>query len=230
MTSRRTDKRGHPRLLLVEGADDQRRLPWVIELGCGLEWERAGRPLVFIEKKDGAEALLQRGTIAAELFGSGREVLGVVIDADDDPGRRWQSIRDRLLADLTGLGADGLPLLPPREGFIAELDQDAPTGPRRLGVWMMPDNRSLGMLETFVRSLVSEDGLHGLAERSCDEATRLGARFKPTHRDKAIVHTWLAWQDPPGRQLHDAVRQRMLDPSLPPARAFIGWFRRLFGT
>lgn len=228
MASRRTEKRGHPRLLLVEGADDQRLLPWLIELGCGLEWARDGRPLVFIEQKGGAEALLQRGAVAATLFESGREALGMVIDADDDPGRRWHSIRELLLADLIGLDASGVPLLSPQEGFIAEIDPDAPGGPRRVGVWMMPDNQSLGMLETFVRSLISERELHGLAEQSCDEATRLGAPFKTVHRDKAVVHTWLAWQDPPGRQLHDAVRQKMLDPSLPLGQAFIAWFRNLF--
>lgn len=228
MTSRRADKRGHPRLLLVEGADDQRLLPWLIELGCGLEWERDGRPLVFIEKRGGSEALLQRGTIAADLFDSGREALGVVIDADDDAGRRWQSLRDLLLVDLIGLDAHGVPLFLPQDGFIAEIDQDGPGGPRRIGVWVMPDNQSLGMLETFVRSLISERELHGLAEQSCDEATRLGAPFKTAHRDKAIVHTWLAWQDPPGRQLHDAIRQKMLDPSAPAGQAFIDWFRKLF--
>lgn len=120
------------------------------------------------------------------------------------------------------------PKLRPRRGFIVEVDRSAPRGPRRLGVWMMPDNHSSGMMETFTRSLIAEVELHHLAERSCDEATRLGAPFKPTHRDKAIVHTWLAWQDPPGRQLHDAIKQRSLDPSLPLGRAFIAWFRELF--
>ncbi len=226
--NRRDTKRGHPRLLLVEGADDQRLLPWLVELGCGLEWIRDGRLLVFIEEKGGAEAMLQQGTIAAELLDSGREALGVVMDADTDAPLRWQSIRDRLLADIADLGPGEIPGAPPEHGFIAEVDRAAPRGPRRIGVWMMPNNQSSGMMETFTRALIAEGELHGLAERSCDDATRLGAPFKATHRDKAIVHTWLAWQDPPGRQLHDAIKQRMLDPSLPLGQAFIDWFRRLF--
>lgn len=229
MTNRVT-KRGHPRLLLVEGADDQRLLPELVELGCGLEWKRDGRFLVFIEDKGGAEAMLQPGTIAAELLDSSREALGVVIDADAHPRQRWQSVRDRLLSDVEGLGPDDIPGDPPAQGFIVEVDRNAPRGPRRLGVWMMPDNRTSGMMETFTRSLVTQGELHGFAERSCDEAVGLGAPFKSVHRDKAIIHTWLAWQDPPGRQLHDAIKQRMLDPTLAPGQAFIRWFRELFGV
>lgn len=227
MNSRAT-KRGHPRLLLVEGADDQRLVPWLVELGCSLEWIQDGRPVAFIEQKGGAEAMLQPGTIATELLDSGREALGVVMDADVDAHQRWQSIRDRLLADIAYLDPGDIPEALPGQGFVAEVDRAAPRGPRRLGVWVMPDNRSSGMMETFARALIADGELHALAERSCDEATGVGARFKPTHRDKAVVHTWLAWQDPPGRQLHDAIKQRMLDPSLPLGQAFIDWFRALF--
>lgn len=37
------------------------------------------------------------------------------------------------------------------------------------------------------------------------EASALGAPYRQTHRDKAELHTWLAWQDPPGLQVHLAV-------------------------
>lgn len=228
--SRRSAKRGHPRLLLVEGADDQRLVPWLVERGCGLEWERDGRPLVVIEGTGGAQAMLENGLIAAELLDSGRDAVGVLLDADVDPRARWRAIRARLLADVAELDPTRIPEDPPPRGLIVEVDADGPRGPRRLGVWMMPDNQAKGMLETLVRTLVADTDaeLHGLAERSCDEATQLHAPFRPTHRDKAIVHTWLAWQDPPGRQLHDAVKLKILDPGLPPAQPFIEWFRALF--
>lgn len=230
MARSRAGKRGHPRVLLVEGATDQRLVPWLVELGGGLEWTRDGQVIVFIADVGGSETLLQRGTIAAELLESNREALGVMLDADDHPRERWQSLRERLLTDVEGLEPSRVPESLPEHGFVTQVDDEVPRGPRRLGVWMMPDNRSLGMLETFVRSLIAESELHAFAERSCDEATRLGAPFRTAHRDKAVVHTWLAWQDPPGRQLHDAIKQRMLDPSLPLGQAFISWFRTLFGV
>ena len=60
------------------------------------------------------------------------------------------------------------------------------------------------------------------------EAARSGASFKDVHRRKAEIHTWLAWQDEPGKQLHEAVHHRVLDPEKPESRPFVGWFRRLF--
>ena len=56
----------------------------------------------------------------------------------------------------------------------------------------------------------------------------MGAPFLPNHRDKALIHTWLAWQDEPGRQLHDAVKHAMLDPTLPYAAPFLAWFKELY--
>lgn len=229
---RRTEARYHPRLLLVEGDDDKRFVPELVELGIGggFQWDRDGRHVVLIQPQGGAEPLLAPGTIAAHLSASGREALGVIVDADGPPTTRWNAVRSRLLADFAWLGIDvsRVPEVIPQGGFIIDVDEGAPGGSRRLGVWIMPDNQQPGMLETLALSLIAEDQLLDLAKRSSSEATRLGAPFRPTHRDKAIVHTWLAWRDPPGRQLHDAVKQRMLDPSLPLGRAFIDWFRELF--
>lgn len=229
---KRTEARHHPLLLLVEGDDDKRFVPQLVELGIGGEfrWDRGGRHIVLIQPQGGDEPLLAPGTIAAHMSASGREALGVIIDADGSPADRWNAVHRRLVSDLAWLGIDAsrMPHTIPRDGLIIEVDEDAPGGPRRLGVWIMPDNQQPGMLETLALSLVSDDQLLDLAKRSSDEATELGARFKPTHRDKAVVHTWLAWQDPPGRQLHDAVKQRMLNPGLPAAQAFIAWFRELY--
>lgn len=92
----------------------------------------------------------------------------------------------------------------------------------------MPDNRSRGMLETFLALLVPTSTLLDHARAAHGEAIRLGAPCRPPHADKALVHTWLAWQDPPGRQLHEAVRDRVLDTASPHADAFVAWFRDVF--
>jgi hypothetical protein len=230
---KRTEARNHPLLLLVEGDDDKRLVPELVELGIGngFQWERDGQHIVHIHIQGGVESLLAPGTIAAHFSASGREALGVVIDADHPPTNRWNAIRSRLLADsamIGGIDASGLPETPPEHGFITEVDEDAPGGPRRLGVWIMPDNRQPGMLETLALSLITEGKLLDLAKQSCTNASGIGAPFKVAHLDKAVVHTWLAWQDPPGRQLHNAITEKMLDPRLPLGQAFIDWFRKLF--
>ena len=102
-------------------------------------------------------------------------------------------------------------------------------GPR-FGVWIMPDNRFHGMLEDLLIRLIPEESglLYGLARNCVVEAARNGASFKDVHQTKAEIHTWLAWQDEPGAQLHEAVKHRVLDARKPESRPFVDWFRRLF--
>ncbi len=71
-------------------------------------------------------------------------------------------------------------------------------------------------------------GLYEIAGTCVAEAKRNGAPFKDVHRTKAEIHTWLAWQDEPGKQLHQAVHHRVLDPAKPESRSFVNWFRQLF--
>ncbi len=46
--------------------------------------------------------------------------------------------------------------------------------------------------------------------------------------DKAKIHTWLAWKNPPGKQLYTAVIKRIFDSKSPHAAVFMQWFQKLF--
>ena len=94
----------------------------------------------------------------------------------------------------------------------------------------MPDNQKRGMLETFLKFLLPDNGenLWDLTEQACRDAIKHGAPFKEYHKDKAKIHTWLAWQNPPGRQLHNAIMERILAPTSPHANDFMMWFQKLF--
>jgi hypothetical protein len=61
-------------------------------------------------------------------------------------------------------------------------------------------------------------------------AKELGATFSERHIDKAQIHSWLAWQEPPGRQLHNAIMEKMLTNQPPLLQSFISWFRDLFSV
>jgi hypothetical protein len=63
---------------------------------------------------------------------------------------------------------------------------------------------------------------------SVNAARKSGAPDKDAHLDKARIHTWLAWQDPPGRQLHQAIMERILAPESENAQPFIRWFKELY--
>lgn len=211
--------RNPARKLLVEGADDKRLIPHLMEAN-GVRWgDSKDDWVVAIESHQGVSDLLGPGTIGSELKSPGLEALGILIDADDDPRGRWNQIRARCISQFPSL-----PDEMPSGGLI---DQ---TSKPHFGVWMMPDNESRGMLETFLLCLLpgGSDSMHAHAIRSRDEAKLLGAPFSEAHKDKALIHTWLAWQDPPGQQLHGAIIQRILNPTSERAGPFVSWFRALF--
>ena len=211
--------RVHARKLLVEGATERRVIPYLMEAN-GVAWETNGERVVHIATNNGAEQLLKKGVIESELAASGLETLGVVIDANGDAHRRWSQVRKRCRNEF-----EGLPDEIPEDGFEVK-HRDGP----RFGVWIMPDNRFCGMLEDLLIRLIPDElgPLYGLAQNCVAEAARNGASFKNVHKRKAEIHTWLAWQDEPGPQLHEAVKHRVLDPQKPESRPFVDWFRRLY--
>jgi hypothetical protein len=210
----------HSKVLLVEGKQDVRVVPELIEAN-GINWGTRKSPVVYIRDYKGYQNLVDPDVIATELQASGLSVLGIMLDADDNPKGRWQSIRNASLNSIPDLPDDL-----PEEGLI----HTAPGG-IRFGIWLMPDNKMHGMLETFLTYLIPTDNetLWELAQKVTQEAKSQGAGFTDPHLDKANIYTWLAWQNPPGRQLHQAIMERILNPKSPYAQSFVTWFRTLYG-
>lgn len=210
----------HQKVLLVEGAEDKRIIPELIEAN-GIDWEiEKGNYIVHIDPNGGYEKIIAPGVISTRLQVSGLKSLGIIVDADEEPENRWQSLRNACLESVSDL-----PLALPKEGLIHNTEEGI-----KFGIWIMPDNQLQGMLETFLSYLIRDDSdaLWQLAQDVTQTAKQQNAPFKNTHLDKAHIYTWLAWQNPPGRQLHDAIKQRILDPKHPEAQRFVSWFRTLY--
>lgn len=201
------------RVLLVEGRDDRE----LIYQFCN-HYQIDNKNLFSVEAKDGIENLLDDLRIRVR---TGVKVLAAVIDADVDPNARWEQV-------CTALADSGyvLPTTPIREGTILE----APNSRRpQLGIWLMPDNQVSGMLEDFLLRLVNEeDRLIFRAENVVDSIPDTERLFGNTKRSKAIIHTWLAWQEEPGTSLGLSIRRRYLDPTRNPAPEFKEWLEKLF--
>ena len=136
--------------LFVEGHDEQLVIPQLIER-LGIPWGEKNQPENWpatIKAFDGVEALLRPGVISTALNYPNLKALGVIVDADADAASRWQRVRAEVVAKLPGLPAE----LPP-EGVVHGYDDE---GPKRFGVWIMPDNSSTGMLETFLALFVTD--------------------------------------------------------------------------
>jgi hypothetical protein len=200
--------------LLVEGAEELRVIPQLMEAN-GVTWNRGEEPLNIINC-DGVENLLKPKYISAQLkTPNGLTHLGIVIDADEEPDNRWKSLYNACLPNIPNL-----PQNLPAAGLIITLESGI-----KFGVWMMPDNQSREMLETFLAYLVPDNNLWQYTQNKVIEAKQQGATYRDYHLDKANIHTYLAWQDPPGKQLHDAVKQRILNQSHPQSANFLRWLQ-----
>jgi hypothetical protein len=210
----------HSKVLLVEGKQDKWVIPHLMEAN-GVNWETERTPVVHINDLGGYPKLVSPDEIPTQLKASGLSALGIMIDADDNPVGRWQSIRSASLKSIPDI-----PESLPEDGLI----HLAPNG-IKFGIWMMPDNKMRGMLETFLTYLIptEKEELWLFAQQIAQEAKSKGAAFTEPHLDKANIYTWLAWQNPPGRQLHQAIMERILDPKHPNAQRFVTWFRTLYG-
>jgi len=210
--------REHKRLL-VEGRDD---LYAVVELMAHhIDWsDKKELAPVNVEWRDGHENILDEDTIPLRLKAPNIEILGILIDADDEIDRRWQRLRV--------LSTPFFPTMPanlPENGLILNNDQG-----KCFGVWIMPDNRKHGMLETFLRYLIPNDQerlwLH--AEKSTADALNHGGTYKAVHLDKARIRTWLAWMDPPSERFGTALMKKIFNAHAPASGGFVKWFCELY--
>ena len=207
-------KEKHPRKLLVEGNDDQ-HVVWAI---C----QQFTIPETFdVVDSKGITKLVS--DIAVRAKQAGVQSLGILADTDDNEhGNRWKQITDK----LKGLNYS-IPESPNPLGTI--IPSPAPNRPR-VGIWLMPDNQAPGMIEDFIRFLVpTGDESLALAEETITTLEdRSLQRYIPNHRAKALIHTWLAWQENPGTPLGQAITKRYLTTDTNLCQQFADWLRRLF--
>lgn len=206
-------QRNHDRRLLVEGKTDLLVVQNLTE-SDGIDWENPLPRLPFIEDCGGFDGVCR--SLPLTLKGS-LGVVGVIVDADEHPADRWHTLAARFAANDVAIAPRPDPL-----GWIGP-----GLGGMRLGIWLMPDNASRGILEDFLRGLIpADDPILGHAECATDEAVRLGANVRS--RSKSVLHAWLAWQENPGRPFGTAIKNRTLRPDRAEAVAFRSWFHRLF--
>jgi hypothetical protein len=83
----------HQNVLLVEGMDEVRTIPYLIEEN-GIDWGTAKNPIVFLKDCEGYSNIINADRISTELKADGIRSLGILLDADDQPQDRWVEIRE----------------------------------------------------------------------------------------------------------------------------------------
>ncbi len=206
-------------ILFLEGKDD------CIVISNLCEHRKVKENFKLIDCGSKEEAVMQFA-VAINEQATTYKTVGIVIDADTDNSATWQQIKTKI--ELTGK-YDQIPKDLPENGLILEANQNIYP---RLGVWIMPNNKTDGMLEDFVVLLADNEDilmketelvLHSLEDRKIN-------KYKLVHRAKAKIHTYLAWQDKPGTPMGQAITAHILNPDSKGADLFMKWIEELFGV
>lgn len=198
------------RVLLVEGQDDKHV---VLQL-C--ERHQSTRSLSFsILDKGNIDQVLE--SIDPEIKVPGRQAVGILVDANDDIEARWAAIQNRL--QRAGIES---PPPPGPDGTII------PANPR-IGLWLMPDNSSVGELEDFVVQMIPEgDRVWPLSQRYIEEIPQEERNFSDGKILRAQLYAWLAAREDP-RRMGLAIRAQDLKVDGDLSRKFVAWLNNLFG-
>ncbi len=208
-------------LLIVEGKNDAYvfgelliKHNFIIAKG-----ENGQRKEIVIKEQGGFENLKKNLKTTIK---SADNSLAIVVDADDqDIAHRWQSLTDRLRD--AGYAAENIPVAPLAEGTMIE-DEELPT----IGIWIMPDNSSAGKIETFLKNIVADDksDLWEFAGETIEKLPQ--TLFKDKDKEKAHVHTYLAWQKDPGISMRTAIQTKCFQYDKPEAKSFVEWIKKVF--
>ena len=164
-------------------------------------------------------------SIPIEVDRSGRQVLGIIMDADDDVADSWKKITCR----FSEVGIT-LPGSPDTNGIIVDPGEGPTGGPLpRIGVWLMPDNKSKGELEDLAFSMIpSNDDTWKLAQSYVDGIPSPERKFQPDKIDKAKLYAWLATRKEPSRMGAAVGAAGGLDASIPVCKDILAWLADLF--
>jgi len=204
-----------PYRLLVEGSDDKHCVIHLVRRH-GIDWDDPHVLLPYVHGCGGFDSLVASLSVSAKSYGR----LGVMVDANTDLHHRWLQVKDALARAGVTLPGD-----PQSAGIVVP----GMYADWRVGVWLMPDNQNQGQLEDFLCKLVPPcDKCWTYAGEAARRARELGAKFPDKSFSKANIHTWLAWQEPPGLPFGTAITAMYFGVDSPEALRFVRWFKQLF--
>ncbi|MCX7206487.1 MAG: hypothetical protein NT086_10985 [Proteobacteria bacterium] len=214
------------RLLLVEGEADRA----FFELLCrkytvDAEAIKVSPPKGLGGSWDSKQGVLnQLETQIVNLNDGHLQALAIVVDADRAPDGGFAKTILQITTKVALQGYDSPPVALALGGLLYKHNNGLPD----LGVWVMPDNASEGMLEDWIKQSVlpAESGL--LAQAQSAVADLVVPKFKANRQSKAEVATWLAWQKQPGEGLYCIVKDDLLNSEAELHIGLVQWLKAVF--
>ena len=198
------------RVLIVEGIDDK-HVVWNLCSVCNIDVD------FEVREKGSVNSILS--AVYDEARVPDRTHLGFLLDANDHPESRWQSLRN----SLRRIGVE----LPPQPTEVGTIVQQSES-PQRLGVWMMPNNVDSGELEDFVISMIpAQDDVWPLSQDYVNQIDPEHQKFIPGKITRAELYAWLAVRREP-RLMGSAIGAGDLQPLGQACNMFINWLSDLF--
>lgn len=150
--------------------------------------------------------------------------IGIVVDADNAGA---SARRDSIFEILSGkFQEESLKSTVSRHGYHIIREENMPV----VGIWIMPNNSDNGYLEHFLGSLIdSKDDLWSHAQNTISGL--MSSSFNKISRareQKALLHTWLAWQKDPGKPFGQAISANYFDVMAGAVDPFLAWFEETF--
>jgi len=213
-------------LLLVEGPSDLHAVVQLVRLV-----HKAEPTFVALDCKND-DGVLDQLSIRLVQPESAQKIVGLILDADIDGSTetdavqcRWVQLKDRIGTDYAfpeDFPEDGL-IIDPRPGRRA-----IGTLPR-IGAWLMPNNKAFGMFEDLLLDSLGDHEKVYTSSVVNQAKTDKVATFHSSHLSKAVVRTYMAWQEPPDLpHLSFAIRHGHFQNIEPACAQFINWLGRLF--
>ncbi len=153
--------------------------------------------------------------------------LGIVADADYVIGGGFEQRWKQLTGCLKKYDYR-IPQRPPALPYSGSIFQHAELPP--VGLWLMPDHKSNGMLEDLIyQTIKSDENQKKLLDTAETCVNKLPVRlFSPYHKTKAIIYSWLAWQKRPGQTLDVTVNGDLTDLESEEMQGIIKWLRKVY--
>jgi hypothetical protein len=213
-------------LLLVEGRNDCNAIFQLVRLRHGAD---PAFGIFDCENDDGV--LDQLSSRLAQPIPR-QKILGLILDADIEGSTEADAVQRRRAQLKDRFGSDyNLPATFPETGLIIDpMPGRRATGTLpRIGVWLMPNNKAFGMFEDL---LMESLGTHEKDYTSTvvkQAKTDRIASYHDSHLSKAVIRTYIAWQEPPDVQYLGLAIQKGHFQNIEAACAqFLDWLGRLF--
>ncbi len=148
--------------------------------------------------------------------------IGLIVDAD------FKGVEKRLKFILTEL-SDKLKIDFSKKSLSNEgltLDYEG----IKIGIWIMPNNADNGYLEHFIENLIEQDDwvLNEAKGKVDDLLLKENCRFTEIKKQKAVIYSWLAWQESPGLPFGTAMKAKSLNAHAEAAQPFLNWIENTF--